>query len=497
MTSVPVAPGFYGKLPLLGDFVTRRLPRSFVAPWDQWLQSAISVSREQLGSNWLDFYLTSPIWRFALSPGLCGDTAWAGILMPSVDRVGRYFPLTLAAPVENRGVLPYLFDPACPWFEALERLALSGLDDGFVLDEFDARLQALALPEFLPADEAYGGRQARGEGRGKLAFHIGMDDLHGLGAAFMGLSASLLDKFLPLNSYWGTAGSDHIPASLLVCEGLPPLDGYSALMTGRWDQRGWVLSSRRVERPAESAPAPDPVSAAPRSLPAANGSQWRSDGLSVVGNRRKINEDALLLRPEAGLWVVADGMGGHHAGDVASQAIVDALAALPPAETIETYVSAVAASLQRVNGDLCRLARMQGEDRIIGSTVVVLLAQGRRCAFLWAGDSRLYRYRAGRLEQLTRDHSLYDELPDQMHCNVITRAIGADQELTLESGRFEAEPGDVFMLCSDGLDKELSQADIEAIFREDATQGIAQRLVRRAEERGARDNVTVAIAEYV
>ncbi len=85
--------GFYGKLPVVGDFVSRRLPNEFIKPWDGWLQSAIAASREELGDEWLNSYLTSPIWRFLLSPGVCGNKAVAGIMMPSVDRVGRYYPL--------------------------------------------------------------------------------------------------------------------------------------------------------------------------------------------------------------------------------------------------------------------------------------------------------------------------------------------------------------------------------------------------------------------
>ena len=91
--------GFYGKLPMVGDFVSRRLPNDFISSWDSWLQSAIAASREELGDDWLKNYLTSPIWRFLLSPGLCGNQAVAGIMMPSVDRVGRYYPLTVAVQI--------------------------------------------------------------------------------------------------------------------------------------------------------------------------------------------------------------------------------------------------------------------------------------------------------------------------------------------------------------------------------------------------------------
>ena len=92
MAPHPLAAGCYGKLPSLGDFVSRRLPRSFVQPWDAWLQRALAASRARLGAGWLETYLASPFWRFALAPGLCGPEAWVGVLMPSTDRVGRTFP---------------------------------------------------------------------------------------------------------------------------------------------------------------------------------------------------------------------------------------------------------------------------------------------------------------------------------------------------------------------------------------------------------------------
>ena len=110
------ATGFYGKLPCLGDFVTRRLPRELIAPWDQWLQESLTSSRTQLGNDWLDRYLTSPLWRFVLSPGVAGQVGWTGVLMPSVDRVGRYFPLTLSCPLPA-GTNPATVLEVSDWFE--------------------------------------------------------------------------------------------------------------------------------------------------------------------------------------------------------------------------------------------------------------------------------------------------------------------------------------------------------------------------------------------
>ena len=117
-------PGFYGKLAARGDFVGRHLPREFTAHWDSWLQQAMESSRTLLGERWLQHYLHGPIWRFAISPGCCGENAYCGVMMASIDRVGRYFPLTLAAPLAADSDLLSLLDGPQQWFEQLEQHAL-------------------------------------------------------------------------------------------------------------------------------------------------------------------------------------------------------------------------------------------------------------------------------------------------------------------------------------------------------------------------------------
>jgi len=513
-----LVPGFYGKLPVLGDFVTRRLPKQFIGPWDQWLQSAMAASREQLGSTWLDVYLTSPIWRFGLTAGICGESAWAGVLMPSVDKVGRYFPLTLAAPLEDAESLEHLFGSAGnQWFEALEQLALSCLEDSLSLENFDERLRATAAPQFAP----YALPLTVGDSKdksGKFACHVGMKTLEQSPNAFVDLSAGLMDRFMPLHSLWGTSGSVRIGASLLVCEGLPPIDAFAALLTGDWDQRGWALLSKGVRVVSAQEHSEVTLPLAPSSfedddqpttrprLPSAAW-QWRSWGISVVGKRRTLNEDNLIERSDVGLWAVADGMGGHMAGDVASQTIVDALAVVEHSPRLSVFADRVEQCLQAVNAKLCQLAEQDaGEGQIIGSTIIALLASENRCIYQWAGDSRLYRYREGKLEQLSRDHSLLDDLsvqgllsPEQMadpgRCDIITRAVGAADLLQLDRSECEAIAGDLYLLCSDGLDKELKREEIETVFRENPKENVAAILIEQAEERGARDNVTVIVVE--
>ena len=140
--------GLYGKLPSHGDFLRRRVSDAFVSVWDEWLQQCIAASRSALGQNWLDVYLTSPVWRFACDTGVCGPRAYAGLMAPSVDRVGRYFPLTLVWEVPQ-GVHPLaVTQRADRWLDQVERLLLDAMAEEHVdLEKFDQRFVALSTPE--------------------------------------------------------------------------------------------------------------------------------------------------------------------------------------------------------------------------------------------------------------------------------------------------------------------------------------------------------------
>lgn len=231
--------GFYGKVPTHGDFVSRRLPRSFIDPWDLWLQGAIASSREQLADEWLEIYLTSPVWHFVLSPGVCGESGWAGILMPSVDRVGRYYPLTLACSLEA-GINPLqIVNGSSDWFQRSEELVLTCLDDDFSLESFDSQVMGLGSPVECNPEAQITVAEPVQHQAGSGAWHIAMPNPNGLRALYPGLSRQLLKELFFAYSLWWTSGSNQIDASLLICQGLPPLDGFSALLSGAWDERGW------------------------------------------------------------------------------------------------------------------------------------------------------------------------------------------------------------------------------------------------------------------
>ncbi len=231
--------------------------------------------------------------------------------------------------------------------------------------------------------------------------------------------------------------------------------------------------------------------------------QWTSASRSHVGLIRQINEDSILDRAERGLWAVADGMGGHALGDVASRMIVDALASLPPSDSLAQTVAGVHGSLQAVNRLLLAEAALRNA-RVIGSTVVVLTARERYCTFIWAGDSRAYLYRNGQLRQLTRDHSQVEELKsigsitseDALHHparNLITRAVGATDTLDLDEETIEVDDGDVFLLCSDGLSNEVSEQEMQNILAAGDCLLAAEALVDMALQGGGHDNISVVV----
>jgi protein phosphatase/serine/threonine-protein phosphatase Stp1 len=226
-----------------------------------------------------------------------------------------------------------------------------------------------------------------------------------------------------------------------------------------------------------------------------------------VGTVRSHNEDALVNRPDLGLWAVADGAGGHSRGDVASRMIVEALEAIPPDLTAGEMLMEVRQRLTEAHETL----RGSGDDEnhvISASTVVVLIARGDHFACLWAGDSRAYLVRDGEMTQITRDHSLVQELVDagaitaaeaETHpsANVITRAVGSDGDLDLDKVTSAMLPGDRFLLCSDGLCKTVPEAEIAALMATPAPGGPTEPLITATLAHRGRDNVTAVAIEVL
>jgi type VI secretion system protein ImpM len=226
-TAAADPPGYYGKLPARGDFVSRRLGRDFINAWDEWLQQSIVSSREAIGSQWLDVYLTSPIWRFALAAGCCGPNTVAGVLMPSVDKVGRYFPLMVGCELtETINLLTLTHSQA--WYQAIEDLALAALAPDFRLEELEQPIPFEIVAATAANDEI---QVALAPG-----CHIDVDP-----ALWPGELREVQGRAPLGRTRWWTMGSQRVTPCLLVCPGLPRPAAFASLLDGLWGERGWGM----------------------------------------------------------------------------------------------------------------------------------------------------------------------------------------------------------------------------------------------------------------
>jgi serine/threonine protein phosphatase PrpC len=224
-----------------------------------------------------------------------------------------------------------------------------------------------------------------------------------------------------------------------------------------------------------------------------------SAGISDVGRLRPTNQDAFAELNDVGVWAVADGMGGYRDGDVASRMVCASLQGLSDAGTLDQAIDVLRQRVSDVNRRLYEASVRRINPIVSGSTVAMLLVRRTSCAVLWAGDSRVYRWRHNRLTQLTTDHTWAAELnlqqADEEADHAITRAVGGESTLALDVRRDKVLLGDRYLLCSDGLTREVSDAEIAIALAAPDVQACAKKLIDMTLKAGARDNVTVVIVE--
>ncbi len=231
----------------------------------------------------------------------------------------------------------------------------------------------------------------------------------------------------------------------------------------------------------------------------------RYSAVTHVGKVRTVNEDSILALPDLSIWAVSDGMGGHAAGDFASQTIVEAIAALPPDQSPKDLMPLLRTAILSAHQTIQAEASRRGAG-IVGATVVTLmLANGHFVAF-WAGDSRLYRFRDGEIEMLTTDHSMvaelvlagvmdWDEAEHHPQSNAITRAVGVGDMLEIDKIRGEVRPGDRFLLCSDGLTKYAGFQALRQAVVGAPLETVCDSLLQMALQGGGADNISVIVVD--
>jgi type VI secretion system protein ImpM len=218
--------GLFGKLSAKRDFIALATPRNFLEAWEPWLQASLSASRHQLGDRWQQTFLTTPVWRFWLGAAVCGTTV-AGAIMPSLDGVGRYYPLTLHAVADaDAPIVPPDIDSQDEWFGLAENFLLSTLDQDAVFEDVSSALDGLTVPRTRSPGADDEKVMALGKG---MAGMISAGD--GFGAALSSLRAASPDVYAAASFWWTTGGGDFPPLAL-SCRGLPDPYRYSTLLTG-------------------------------------------------------------------------------------------------------------------------------------------------------------------------------------------------------------------------------------------------------------------------
>ncbi|HEX4825299.1 MAG TPA: Stp1/IreP family PP2C-type Ser/Thr phosphatase [Candidatus Polarisedimenticolaceae bacterium] len=235
----------------------------------------------------------------------------------------------------------------------------------------------------------------------------------------------------------------------------------------------------------------------------------RSFGLTDVGRRRESNEDDLLLEPDLGLYAVADGMGGHAAGEIASHLAIETLLQARQREDADDAATWIRDAFAEANRRICDSILLHEERRGMGTTVAALVHDGEGAVVGHVGDSRVYLLRGGDLIRMTSDHSWVNEqvklglMTDdaaQRHPmrNIVTRALGSREDVLVDTAATRLEPGDVFLLCSDGLNTMLTDDEIKGLVarNREEPESACRALVHAANVSGGEDNVTVVVVRF-
>jgi type VI secretion system protein ImpM len=454
----PWSIGFFGKLPCNGDFIQRRMPEGFVDGWDPWLQACIHASRQALGEEWLDVYLSSPIWRFVLTESVCGSGAYAGVLAPSVDRVGRYFPLTVVTQIDvEDSPLDFAIQNNV-WFSAVESLFLHSMEEPQLdIERFDAELEASAVH--------LGGASGEDTRALKALFVAGAATaLGGLrapiySAAELQLSITafayreLHARFRPVTLWW-SEGSQASAPSWLTMRGLPLAEQFAALLNGRWAQYGWQDLGSVAMAPSALAPVRPSGGqpTAPADAPAATPRRatFPQGQLTAIES----NHAAFIDRADIGVWgVAAAGTADHD--PTAVRLVADVLQRLSPEGSLTALVEAVRRALSEVHAELRRLARRDVQRIESLAHAIILVVAESESAVVIAGETQRIRVRERQLEWLSARHATAGAAGDSGSLLDLfdtsapaSEALGAAEFRDVELCYEAALPGDCWILCA-------------------------------------------------
>ena len=396
--SAQFPPGFFGKLPCNGDFIQYNVAQEWLDSWDQWMQACIFESRAALQGEWLNAYLAGPIWRFVLSEGACGSGAYAGVIVPSVDRVGRYFPLTLVRQLDS-GWNP-LDVAVCwaPWFEQLEHCACGALDaPDLRLEDFVSQLGQIQDPLTVAVPTSIDSELFHNSGFPSASpqWQMTLQSADHLQLDVAALAYREIYRHLRPVTLWWTAGAERVQSSWLLARGLPNPGSFAAMLDGSWRGSAWAQANpgavvslpERHPAPAEAPPAEPVVTPLMASLEA------RAHLPTASPSDIEGNHAAYVVRPEIGLWAVIAPNGGITVS--ATRAVADALQDVGPAATLTLLAESVRQQLMRISHQLADETARNPLNPAGLADVLAVVRLEAECAYICAGDAQVLRLRDG------------------------------------------------------------------------------------------------------
>jgi type VI secretion system protein ImpM len=439
--------GFFGKFPTYGDFVSTAMGRRLQLELDQWIQGGLGAMEPTLGQDWRRLFHASPPWRFAIAGGIWSPAAIAGVLLPSRDRVGRSFPLVIAAQLHKfTGRLRDICEDDV-WFTAAEALAETSTKPDFDMARFIDGVKRLRLP-FANAREA--------------------DEI------------LTPDVGAPVSLWWRMAlGTRH--GKGFKTSGPPATRDFLKL-----------VATERVEALSRPMPVPAPPSVAPapevleNAIAAETRLSIESSYASHAGTRLTLNADALLASERPRLFALADGIGDSMSAIEAARTATGVLSGVGDHESLQALVQDIKGKLGHANSIL-KTKTASSERQSPFASVVVAAILDRELALVWAGDARGYLLRDGMMRCLTRDHV------DIGIKRALARGLGLKQQFVPDTFLETALPGDRLLLCSASLPRTLADRVIAEILIETPVDRAADTLVQEGLIANCRDNLSAIV----
>ncbi len=440
--------GFFGKVPSHGDFISDGLERELIGTFDNWMRSGLHACADTFAGRWSEIFASSPPIRFIIESGIWGNSAYAGVLVPSADRVGRKYPLAIVAQLNNFRKHPrtlYLDDT---WFMAAEALAETSMTGDFDMSRFNASVKKLRPPKPREEDDA----------------------------------PEMVRNRVPTSLWWRIDPVNR-RARGLKFDGKPKASDFLRLfsdMAGKGDEEG-------------SAPAQAPESARQKTPPTISPAPSTEQPTPVIysyathpGTRLSLNADSLFVSQTPALFAIADGQGDTHSAVEAARLVTNILAETPDAENPEVMAQQIRGKLGTVNSLLLSRQAMGADGRPMASVVIASII-GRRLSVLWSGDARAYLLKNGTMHQLSRDHVVVGMKKQLSQC------VGLSQQFRPDIVGEEWISQDRLLLCSYPLVQILKERAIAEIVGNTPIKDCASALIQEALIDDARENVSAIV----